>query len=167
MGFFSNQASIEARISASRLAGFIDHDNDTTPDAAALAAGIEAAHGLICSYIGRDYDHDTIDAWDIAADTVPELIAKISDDLCIPIYYAHNPRFQEPAQTMAELAEAMLVKIRNGEMDIYGVDRVTSYINNAIVTGRVPSDFDPERALDDMTVSPYWNRPDARDLEGY
>ena len=169
MGYFSNQSSIEARISASRLLGYIDADGDNTPDAAALASGIKAAYGIITGYIGTCYDSDTIDAWDIddSNNLPPALIGMISDDLCIQIYYQNNPHFQKGAQEMYKAAEALLVKIREEKLDIYGVDRLTSPIASTIETGRIASDFDPERDLDDMTVNPYWLRPDARDLDGY
>lgn len=168
MGYFSNQATIEARISALRLAGFIDRNADGNPDPDALLSGQKTAKGLICGYIGRDYDHDTIDAWDIESETVPLVIGSISDDLCIYVYYWSNPNFRESAQRIYDGAVQQLQAIRDGEMDIYEVERVTAYIDDAIVTGRIASDFDPEREYDDMTVNPNWNEPpDSRELDGY
>ena len=169
MGYFSNQTSIEARISASRLLGYIDADGDKTPDPAALASGIKAAYGIIVGYIGREYDSDTIDAWDIddSENLPPALISTISDDLCIHVYYKNNPYFQQGAQAMYDAAVKQLKEIRARELDIYGVERATSYLTDTMETGRIDSDFDPERELDDMTVRTTWILPDNRDIEGY
>ena len=163
--YYSTQTSIENRISALRLAGFLDRDKDGTPDSGALTAGFIEARGIIRAYLKRDYDTDTIDAW--TDTTCPELINILSDWLCIRMYYVNNPRFQEAAQIMYDRAVQMLKDIRNGDMDIYGLDRATSHITDAIDTGAIDSDFDPERELDDTTVRTTWILPDNRDLANY
>jgi phage gp36-like protein len=164
-GYYSTQTSIENRISASRLAGFIDRDGDGSPDSGPLTAGFIEARAIIRGYLKRDYDTDTIDAW--TDTTCPEIINMISDWLCIRLYYVNNPRFQEAAQIMYDRAIAMLKEIRNGEMDIYSLDRDTSHIDDLIQTDTINSDFDPERELDDMTVRTTWILPDNRELDNY
>jgi phage gp36-like protein len=163
--YYSTQTSIENRISASRLAGFIDRDGDGSPDTGALESAFIEARAIIRGYIKPHYDTDTIDAW--TDTTRPELVGLISDWICIWSYYGNNPRFHEIARAMYERAMDMLEKIRSGEMDIYSLDRATSHIDDNIVTGRIDSDFDPERELDDMTVRTTWILPDNRDLENY
>jgi phage gp36-like protein len=163
--YYSTQTSIENRMSASRLLGFVDRDADGSPDSAALEAAFIEARAIIRGYLKRDYDATTIDAW--TDTTCPELINVISDWLCIRTIYVNNPRLMEVAQLMYERVMDMLEKIRSGEMDIYGLDRVTSHISTAIDTGRIDSDFDPERELDAMTVRTTWTQPDARELENY
>ena len=125
MGYFSNQASIEARISALRLAGFLDRNKDGDPDPAALLSIQRGAKGKITSYICKEYSSDTIDAWDIddVDNQPPLIIGTISDDLCIYLTYWNNPKFQELAITIRDNAIADLERIRNREMDIYEVTR--------------------------------------------
>ena len=95
------------------------------------------------------------------------LLASISDRLCIRLYYGSNPRFQEQAKKHFEEAIKQLKDIRNGDLDIYELDRAVSHLDDLIVTGRIDSDFDPERDPDDMTVNPSWILPDTRELENY
>lgn len=167
--YFSTQTSIENLISASRLVGFIDQDGDGSPDAGALESGQKAARGLIRGALKRDYDTDEIDSWSDAELTpsCPELIGYISDCLCVQVYYKYNPQFQAVAKEMYDQALQTLKDIRNGDMDIYELDRATTHLADLIVTERIASDADPERDLDDMTVRTTWVLPDSRDIEGY
>ena len=163
--YYSTQTSVETLIMASRLAGFIDQDGDGSPDTSILNAGFKRVRAIIRGYLKPNYDTDTIDAW--TDTTCPELIGYISDMLCARIFYGANPRFQEAALSIYDEAIQMLKDIRSGDMDIYSLDRDTSHIADAIDTGRIDSDFDPERELDDMTVRTTWINPDNRDLENY
>lgn len=163
--YYSTQTSIENRMSAARLLGFVDQDGDDTPDSGALESGFQEARAIIRGALKRDYDTDTIDAW--TDTTRPELVGMISDWLCIGVYYVNNPRFQDYANGLYDKALALLDKIREGKMDIYSLDRDTSHVADLIETGRIDSDFDPERELDDMTVRTTWVLPDNRDIEGY
>ena len=168
MAYYSSQASIEARISALRLNGYIDRNADGFPDDEALESGQKEARGLIRGYLKRAYESTVIDAWDIDDDTVPDLINAISDQLCIRVFYSSNPRFQESANQAYREAIAQLEMIRDGKIDLYEADRATSYIADALDTGRIDSDFDPEREYNDLTVKPSWvTPPDGRELENY
>ena len=162
--YFSTKESVETLIMAHRLAGFIDQDGDGAPDTLILEAGFKRVRSVIRGYIKPVYDTDVIDAW--TDTTCPELIGYISDMLCARVFYGANPRFREVALSMYDEALQMLKDIRNGDMDIYSLDRDTSHIADLIETGRTDSDFDPEREQDDMTVRTTWVLPDNRDIEG-
>jgi phage gp36-like protein len=167
--YYSTQATIEARISALRLAGFTDRNADSLPDTAALEAGFKEARGIIRGYIfnyAEGYDYD-ISVW--TDTTVPELIQSISDKLCIKMYYSGNPRFQDAAKALYDEAIALLESIRDGKLEIYEIASTgTADTAEALIeSGRISSEFDPEREYDDMSVKPDWILPDARKLENY
>jgi hypothetical protein len=163
--YYSTQTTVGLLISTSRLAGFTDPDKDGTPNTDILEYGFKAARSLIRAYLKRDYNTDTIDAW--TDSTCPDFVGFLSDCLCARLFYQKNPRFQEAANSMYDEAVQMLKDIRNGDLDIYGIDRDVTHLDDLIETGSIDSDFDPERELDDMTVRTTWVNPDARDLENY
>jgi len=111
------------------------------------------------------YNTDIIDAW--TDSTVPEIIGTISDDLCLYQLLISNPKFAQAFQPIYNNARQQLQDIRDGNLDIYEVSRYTDHIDDAIDTGTMDSDFDPERDYDDMTVNPFWILPDARELDNY
>ena len=158
----STSASVSARIGSLRLAGFTDFNADGTPDTATLNAAFLKVSAIICGRLEGLYGTTEIDTW-TAADA-PQLIKSISDDMCVREFYVGNPHFQQAAQQMYENALALLEDI--------ATSKITLYDNPGTVDGifkveRIPSDFDPERELDDMTVRTTWVLPDARDLPGY
>jgi hypothetical protein len=163
--YYSTQASVEYLITATRLAGFTDGDGDGIPDSDILDYGFAKMKAIILGYLKPQYDQDIMDGW--TSTTCPALIGYLSDCLCARLFYRHNPRFQEAANTIYNEAIQMLKDIRAGLMDIYDLDRDVSHLENLITTNRSNSDFDPARDLDDMTVRPTWVLPDNRDLEGY
>jgi phage gp36-like protein len=165
--YYSTQATITARISLLRLAGFTDRNVDGVPDTDAMEAGFKEARGIIRGYIHdycKGYGYD-LSVW--TDSTVPELIQAISDKLCIKLYYASNPRFQEIAKTIYDEAIGLLEQIRAGNLDIYEISSTATAesMTSVSATGRVASDFDPERDYDDLTVNPYWNLPDGREID--
>jgi len=164
--YYSTQSSLEARISALRLSGLIDYDDDgSLDDDGALLAGQKMARGLIRGKLEPLYGETEIATWD--SDTVPELVGQISDDLCIYQFLLTNPRIN-PANYDVSVIRAnaleLLDQIAASNISLYGVDPV---VNGENEIGRIPSDFDPERDLDDMTVKTTWILPDNRELSGY
>ena len=160
--FFSTQQSIEARISSLRLSGYLDRDADGAVDIRALNSGFAFARGYIRGRLEARYGQDQINTW--TSSTVPELIQAISDDLCIYQYFQSNPALIAVITPLYEQAVALLDRIANYELSLYGVDGL---VDDECLTERSPSDFDPERDLDDMTVRTTWTLPDERELDGY
>jgi phage gp36-like protein len=158
----STQASVEARIGSTRLAGFTDFNADGTPDPATLEAAFLEASAIICGRLEGLYGTTEIDTWD--SSTAPQLVRSISDQLCVRQYYVGNPRFQEPAQQAYENALELLEQIATGIITLYDNPGTVSGIFDV---DRIPSDFDPERDEDDMTVRTTWVLPDNRELPGY
>jgi hypothetical protein len=160
--YFSTQSSIEARISALRLKGWIDFDGDDAPDEASLTAAFEFARGLIRGHLESRYGQTEIDTWD--SSTRPELVGTISDDLCIYQLLLSNPTLAEASQQLYTNAKDLLAGIASHVISLYGV---TAPVDDEFLTERSPSDFDPERELDDMTTRTTWILPDSRELAGY
>lgn len=160
--YYSTQATIEARISSFRLTGHIDFDDDDSPDAASLTAAYKFARGLIRGKLEDRFGSTIIDTWD--SDTVPELVQIISDDLCIYQIMMSNVKLAPVLQIIYTNAKDMLTEIADGKIGIYGTDGPT---DDEWVTERTPSDYDPERELDDMTARTTWVNSDARELDGY
>jgi phage gp36-like protein len=157
--YYSTQASIEARISSLRLAGYVDRDSDGIPDESALVSGFAYARGLIRGKLAGRYGWTLIGGWDF--DSAPELIKSISDDLCIYQYYVSNPRFYEAAERIRTNALELLDALASGDLYLFEEEAAS---DARIETGRIPSDFDPSRTLDDMSVRVTWILPDARDV---
>ena len=163
MAAFSTQTSIEARISATRLKTYTDFDGDGTPDAATIAAGIAFAGAYIAGRLESRYGATEIATWN--ATTAPDLVKKLSDDLCIYQYSISRPElFPESTAAILDTVNEMLDKIADNRVSLYGVDEATTEI---YVTERSKSDFDPEKLPEDMSVNPYWIRADPRDLPDY
>ena len=160
--YFSTQVSIEARISALRLKGYIDFDGDDSPDEASLTRAYKYARGKVRGSLEGRFGQTIIDDWD--SDTVPELAGTISDDLCIYQIFISNPRFAEIGQTIRDNALEELESIAKGETSLYGTD---APVDDEFVTTRIKSDYDPERDLDNQSVRVTWVLPDARQLPDY
>lgn len=164
--YYSTEASVKARISTERLDGLLDYDDDgDIDDDGALLAGQKMARGLIRGKLEPLYGSTVIDTWD--SDTVPELIGQISDDLCIYQFLLTNPRItlaNYDISTIRGNALELLDQIAAGEVTLYGTAGVVDGVHEV---GRIPSDFDPERELDDTTARTTWILPDNRELSGY
>jgi len=165
MPSFSTQSSIEARISSTRLATYIDFDKDGTPDAASLASGIAFSGAYVAGRLESRYGQTVIDTWDLdQGGTPPDLVGKLSDDLCIWQYAVSKPNLYADNQEIKDNVDDMLDKIANFEISIYGASEP---VVDEFITERSKSDFDPERDVDNLTVNPNWILPDPRKLEDY
>jgi hypothetical protein len=163
MPSYSTQASIEARISASRLLTLIDYNGDKVPDAAPLAAGIAFAGAYIAGRLKNVFGQTEIDTWTLP-DDVPPLIAHISDSLCIWQFAVSKPNLFPDNELILETANEMLDKIASGAITL---DNITAPVTDHYVTERVKSDFDPERDQDNQSVRTTWITPDSRELPDY
>lgn len=160
--YYSTQATLEARASALRLKGWIDYDNDGVINAETLERAQKFSRGEIRDMLESIVGSDTIDTWTDA--TVPESVGSISDDLCIWYCTTTNPALAKQVQVLYTEAMKRLKAMADGSRTIYGVITAAS---DSYVTERSPSDADPERELDDMSVRTTWDAPDVRELPGY
>jgi len=160
--YYSTQASIEARISALRLNGYIDFDGDDSPDEASLTSAYTFARSQIRGRLESKYGADLIDDWD--SDTVPDLASTISDDLCIYQIFISNPRFTEIGQTLRTNALDDLDNIADGKINLYNVE---APVVDVYQVERSKSDFDPERDHNKQSVRTTWVLPDTRELPEY
>ena len=122
--YFSTQATIEARVSNSRLEGWIDFDDDGTVDPGTLEYGQKFARGEIRDKLLNWFGETEIATWD--SDTVPESIGAISDDLCVWYFVSTNPALASQLQIAKLLfddAVQRLNDIAEGKRGVYGVDK--------------------------------------------
>lgn len=160
--YYSTQSTIEARISSTRLNDYLDGDNDTLADENSLESAFKAARSIIRDRLVNRFGSTVIAAWD--SDTVPDTIQRISDDLSIYQIFITNPVFLESMQILRQNALDELDLIAGGAIALYGV---TPETDDLMDTGRIKSDFDPERTLNNQSVRTTWITPDLRELEDY
>jgi hypothetical protein len=165
MPSFSTQASIEARIKASRLNTLTFDKDDAAHKAASIDKGIVFAGAYISGRLKKKYGQTIIDTW-ILPDDVPPLVGWMSDSLCIWNYAVEKPNlFPAPeVEIIFTTVNDMLTQIIDGELSLDGID--APVVNESVVE-RIKSDFDPERDLDNISVRTTWILPDLRELPDY
>lgn len=121
MGAFSNQTSIEARISADRLreiAGF----GAAAVNAAALQSAIDFAWAYTAGKLKPIFGKTEIDTWTLP-DDVPKMIGNISDSLCIFQLSVIRPDlFPSAFETILTTVDAMIDAIIDNPNIVYEVD---------------------------------------------
>lgn len=164
-GAFSTQASIEARISVSRLEEYTAFDGSTVASPATVQAAIDFAWSYIYGKLKVRFGEAILDAW-VLPDDVPDLIKWLSDSLCIYSISISRPElFPEGTAIILDVIDVRLDALASGAMTLPDVD---APVGTQIMTERTKSDFDPERIYDNQSVNPHWvYPPDARNLPDY
>lgn len=113
---YSTQASLEAKIKASRIRLWGDKDRDGTIDALTLSQGLGYAEHLIQAYLVKRFGAGTITAW--TTTTVPALLKDISDDLALYYIASGSNAMSEQVHRNYEQAVKLLTMIRDNEIDL-------------------------------------------------
>lgn len=116
MAYYSTQARIEAKASASRVLLFGDKDRDGSIDSASLSQALTAAVNLIKSYTIKRFGKATVDAWD--SSTVPGLLQDISDTITLFYLASGSNQLNPVVKLLYDEAKEMLCQIRDGELDL-------------------------------------------------
>lgn len=134
--YFSSQATIEAKVRASRVRIWGDKNADGVIDPMTLEQGLIFAKAHILAMISRRYGSQAL-AWTFG--TCPPLLKAVSDDITL-YYLASGANAVNPVIDLNyKNALAALTMIKDYEMDLPGVDDTPAV---ETLTGETESVFD-------------------------